>query len=130
MFVVPINGPADVFCDNQLVVTNLSILSSVLNKKHNSICYHRVWEAHTSGMIRCGWISCEYNKADISTKTTIPMKRQSELLNSIFNEKVSTITKKSYGDDGETWVPSLMELSKYLLYGKKPLLKAGLEYEF
>ena len=41
MFGVAIDGPADVFCDNQSVVTNVSIHSSVLNKKHNSICYHR-----------------------------------------------------------------------------------------
>ena len=32
-----INGPADVFCDNQQVVTNGSIPSSGLNNKHNSI---------------------------------------------------------------------------------------------
>ena len=41
IFGVPIDGPADVFCDNQSVVTNVSIPSSVLNKKHNSIFYHR-----------------------------------------------------------------------------------------
>ena len=41
MFGVPINRPADVFCDNQSVVTNVSIPSSVLKKKHNSIFYHR-----------------------------------------------------------------------------------------
>ena len=34
MFGVPINVPADVFCDNKSVVTNVSIPSSVLNKKH------------------------------------------------------------------------------------------------
>ena len=33
MFRVLINGPAHVFCDNQSVVTNVSIPSSVLNKK-------------------------------------------------------------------------------------------------
>ena len=102
MFGVPIDGPADVFCDNQPVVTNVSIISSVLNKKHNSICYHRVQEAHTTGTIQVIWISGEYNKADIGTKTTIPTKRQYELLNSIFNEKVSTITKKSHEYGGET----------------------------
>ena len=37
IFGVPINGPADVFCDNQSVVNNVSIPSSVLNKKHNFI---------------------------------------------------------------------------------------------
>ena len=102
MFRVPIDRSADLFCDNHAVVTNVSIPFSVWNKKHNSICYHRVWEAHTAGTIRVGWISGDYNKYDIGMKTTITTKRQYELLNSIFNEKVSTITNKSHGDDGET----------------------------
>ena len=37
MFGVPIDGPADVFCDNQSVVNNVSIPSSVLNRKHNYV---------------------------------------------------------------------------------------------
>ena len=37
----------------------------------------------------------------IGTKTTIPTKRRYELLNSIFDEKFSTIKKKSHGNDGE-----------------------------
>ena len=40
MFRVAIVGLADVFFDNQSVVTNVSFPSSVLNKKQNSICYH------------------------------------------------------------------------------------------
>ena len=51
MFGVSIDGPADVFCDNQSVVTNVSIPSSALIKKQNSIFYHRFWEAHTDGTI-------------------------------------------------------------------------------
>ena len=81
MFRVPINRSADVFCNNQLVVNNVSIPSSVLNKKHNSICYHRFREAHIAGAIQVGRISHEYNKADIVTKTTIHTNKQYELLN-------------------------------------------------
>ena len=95
MFGIPIDGPADEFFDNQPVVTNVSIPSSVL-KKHNSICYHRVLEAHTASTIWVGWISGEYNKADIGTKKKIPTKRRYKLLNSIFIDKVSKITKKSH----------------------------------
>ena len=90
------------FYDNQSVVTNVSIPSSILHKKRNSICYHRVQESHKAITIGVVWISGEYNKSDIGKKTTIPTKRRYELLNSIFNDKVSTITKKSHGDDGET----------------------------
>ena len=102
MFGVPIDGPADVFCDNQPVVTNVIIRSYVLNKKHNSICYHRFLEAHTSGTIRVGWISGEYIKSDFGTKTKIHTKRRYKLLTLIFTEKVSTITNESHGDYGET----------------------------
>ena len=102
MFGVPIDGPTDVFFDNQSVVTNVSFPCSFLNKKQNSICYHRFREAHTAGTIRVGWTSGEYNKADIGTKITITTKRRYDFLNSIFNEKVFTITKKYHRDDGET----------------------------
>ena len=35
MFGIPIDGAADVFCDNQGVVKNTSLPESVLSKKHN-----------------------------------------------------------------------------------------------
>ena len=54
MFGVPINGPGGVFFDNQPVVNNVSIPSSVLNKKHNSIFNHRFLEAHIAGTIQVG----------------------------------------------------------------------------
>ena len=57
MFGVPIDGPADVFCDHQSFVNNVSIPSYVLNKKQNSLCYHMFREAHTPGTIQVGWIS-------------------------------------------------------------------------
>ena len=40
MFGVPIDGPANVFCDNRGVVKNLSIPELMLMKKHNAINYH------------------------------------------------------------------------------------------
>ena len=42
MFGIPIDGPADVFCDNQGVVKNMSLPESMLSKKHNAINYHAV----------------------------------------------------------------------------------------
>ena len=42
MFGVPIDGPADSYCDNNSVVKNLSIptSTSMLAKKHNAVNYH------------------------------------------------------------------------------------------
>jgi hypothetical protein len=42
MFGVPIDGPANVFCDNHGVVKNVSILELTLLKRHNAINYHIV----------------------------------------------------------------------------------------
>ena len=74
---------ADVFCDNQSVTKNATLPQSVLNKRHNAICYHRVREAQAAGIIRVGWIQGEYNQADLGTKTTLSTKRRYELVNEI-----------------------------------------------
>ena len=39
---VPIKGLATMFRDNLSVVTNCSLSTSTLKKKHNAIAYHRV----------------------------------------------------------------------------------------
>jgi hypothetical protein len=49
MFGVPIDGLANVFCDNRGVVKNASIPESTLMKKHNAINYHAVQEAVAAG---------------------------------------------------------------------------------
>ena len=53
MFGFPIDGPANVFCDNRGVVKNLSVPELTLMKKHNAINYHVVREAVGAGII--GW---------------------------------------------------------------------------
>jgi hypothetical protein len=51
MFGIPIDGPAQVYCDNQGVVKNTSNPESVLSKKHNAINYHAVREAAAAGVL-------------------------------------------------------------------------------
>jgi hypothetical protein len=68
MFGVPLEGPANVFGDNASVVTNATIPSSTLKKKHNSIAYHRVREAIATKTIRVGWVQTNKNLTDILTK--------------------------------------------------------------
>jgi hypothetical protein len=68
MFGIPLEGPANVFCDNNSVVTNTTLPSSTLKKKHNSIAYHRVREAIAAKILRVAWVHTHKNLADILTK--------------------------------------------------------------
>jgi len=75
MFGIPIDGPANVFCDNRGVVKNVSIPESTLMKKHNSINYHAVREAAAAGILRVGKEDGETNLADLLTKVLNGEKR-------------------------------------------------------
>ena len=82
MFGVPLEGPAQVYCDNQGVVKNTSIPESVLSKKHNAINYHAVREAAAAGVLQVHKEDTETNLADLFTKV-LPADRRRELLGSI-----------------------------------------------
>ena len=75
MFGVPIEGPANVFCDNQGVVKNTSIPESVLNKKDVSIAYHAVQEAAAAGILRVGKKDTKTNLADLFMKQLPKVRR-------------------------------------------------------
>ena len=86
-FGVNLEGPSEVYCDNNSVVTNSSVTASVLNKIHNTICYHRVRESQASGTLRVVWIPCEYNLADLSKGTTMAVKMRHGMVELIFYNK-------------------------------------------
>jgi len=68
MFGIPLDGPANTFCDNNSVVTNATQPPSTLKKKHNSIMYHKVPEADAANTIRVAWVNSQKNLADLLTK--------------------------------------------------------------
>jgi hypothetical protein len=68
MFGVPLEGAANLFCDNQSVVLNATVPSSTLKKKHNAIAYHRVREAIAAKTVRVAKVLGEKNLADLFTK--------------------------------------------------------------
>jgi hypothetical protein len=76
MFGVLIAGPANVFCDNQGVVKNLSIPESVLMKKHNSINDHIVLEVVAAGILCVSKEDGQTNLVDLLTKPLNREKRQ------------------------------------------------------
>ena len=73
---VPIDGPTNVFCDNEAVYKNVSSSDSQLKKKHNSICYHKVREAVAAGILLVYKEDSETNHADILTKALNAVKRK------------------------------------------------------
>ena len=68
MMGVPLDGPANVFCDNESVVKNSTKPESTLKKRHNAIAYHRCREAQAAGIIRIAFENGETNLADLFTK--------------------------------------------------------------
>ena len=46
---IPVEGPTDVFCDNDSVVKSTMRIEARLNKKHQSICWHTIQEAVAAG---------------------------------------------------------------------------------
>jgi hypothetical protein len=79
MFGIGIEGPTDVFCDNESVYKNVSIPESVLSKKQHSISYHSAREAVASGVVRIAKEGTATNLSDLFTKMMNRPKRE-ELL--------------------------------------------------
>jgi hypothetical protein len=69
MMGIPLDGPANLFGDNSSVITNATVPSSTLTKKHNAICYHRVREAVAAKTVRITYIPTGQNLADMFTKS-------------------------------------------------------------
>jgi hypothetical protein len=78
-FGVPIDGPANVFGDNEAVYKNTSNPDSTLSKKHNAINYHICREAVAAGIMRVGKEDTHSNIADAFTKL-LPYSKKMELL--------------------------------------------------
>ena len=68
MMGVPVDGPTNVFCDNESVFKNSTRPESTLKKKHNAIAYHRTREAQAAGIVRIAWEDGKSNIADLFTK--------------------------------------------------------------
>ena len=68
MMGVPLDGPTNVFCDNESVVKNSTKPESALKRRHNAIAYHRCREAQAAGIIRIAFEDGDTNIADLFTK--------------------------------------------------------------
>ena len=75
----PINGPVNVFGDNESVINSSQKPEATLSKKNNSIAYHKTREAVASGMIRVAYVNTLLNLADVLTKP-LPKARRDALI--------------------------------------------------
>ncbi len=82
MFSIPIDGPANIFCDNKSVVTNRTVPDSTLKKKHNAITYHQVREAVAAGTLQIAHVHSKSNNADLLTKP-LPGPELQNMINNI-----------------------------------------------
>ena len=68
MLGAPLDGPALMLGDNNSVVLNTTMPSSVLKKKHSACSYHQVREAIAAKIIKFTHITSDMNYSDILTK--------------------------------------------------------------
>ena len=80
MFGVPLEGPTNVFCDNEAVFKNVSQPDSTLKKKHTSICYHRCREAVACRTIRVAKEGTHTNLSDLFTTPLTRVTRKTCLI--------------------------------------------------
>ena len=78
-------------CSSVTVVNNSSIHTSVLNNRHNEICYHRLIEYQDADVLCVSWIPGEFNLADLFTKTTIPGNKGNNCVESILSNSAYSI---------------------------------------
>ena len=75
MFGIPVEGPTNIYCDNEAVYKNCLIPESTLKKKHHSIAYHRNREAVACGTVRIAKEDTKTNLSDVFTKVLTAPRR-------------------------------------------------------
>ena len=65
---IPLDGPAWLFGDNNSVIISGTIPSSMLNKRHNALAYHRVRSAIAAKVMYFCYVPSQENIADVLTK--------------------------------------------------------------
>ena len=76
MFGVPIDGSANIYCDNEAVYKNTVMPESTLRKKHHSIAFHRCREAVAAKTIRIAKQGTDKNLSDLFTKILTVARRK------------------------------------------------------
>ena len=83
MMGVPLDGPANMFADNESVVKSSMNPESTLNKKHVSIAYHLTRESFAAGIIDLYFVLSKDNLADLLTKV-LPHGTRKDIFDCLF----------------------------------------------
>ena len=86
MFGIPLDGPNNIFCDNEAVYQNSLFVKLQLKRKHNLICYHMVREAIAAGKMVVFKVDGNENLANLLTKS-VPGHRRKYLRSKIMFSK-------------------------------------------
>ena len=76
MFGIDIDGPCNVFCDNEHVMKSTMMVEFTLKKKHLSIAYQKSREAVAAGVMLVFYEKTGSNHADLFTKVLESINRQ------------------------------------------------------
>ena len=95
MFGVPLEGAANIFCDNEAVFKSASIALSVLKRKHNLIAYHKTRECVAAGIVNIFKEDSKTNLADILTKCLGKVKRIFLRSRIMYNCQVKSIESRN-----------------------------------
>ena len=83
MMGVPLDGPTNVFCDNESVVKSSVNPETTLKKKHVSIAFHKCRDSFAAGIINVFFQRSSENLADLFTKV-LPVDKRKEIFRGIF----------------------------------------------
>ena len=68
MMGAPVDGPADVFCDNKSVAKNTDRPESPLKKKHQAVSFHQICEGCAADVLRAAKEDTKTNVSDLFEK--------------------------------------------------------------
>ena len=90
MLGIPVIGPVDLYGDNQSVIANTTVPTSVTKKKHNAVSFHRTREAVAAGIVRITYVASQKNLSDALTKALGP---------TVYERLVKPLFNRREGDD-------------------------------
>ena len=84
MFGIKVEGPANMYVDNQSVVKSITMPEYIVKNKQFSVCYHSVHEGLAGGKVQIGQVPTGGNVSDLLTKVLDGLKIR-EVVGNILN---------------------------------------------